>query len=1720
MSAESLAELLAARIATLEESSDKIGLARAHVELAIAYEAISGDDARAVTQAELALAVDPSFAAAHNLLRSRQHGRAHVASMLQHLDRELAAATQDVARVELLVLRARLVGSESAPEAIDAWDRALAIAPQHAAALRGLEGELEARAEKNGAPPAALEAYAEHLARMADAYASDAKLAAWLHVERARILEHGLKKIDAARAALERALELDGTVGPVRDASVRFVAAHDDPSALASLLEEEALLEKSPARAARLELDAACLAAFRLGDDARAMILLERAAARAPTTPAVDRRVLQELLRLHEASGDTNAIMRVRRARLEFVTDPSALAQEHRALASLAEKAGTLDAAITHVQTAIAAASSAAQSEADGTLLEHLDRLLEAAGRQEQRMALWVTEAARNGDAQKRARALLRASQIADKLGRSADSVRHLRAAWIANPGDVEVLDALSRALSAPPTDKLEGDTRSLLELYVQAAERARDAARRVAYLEKAALLWEEVLGDASRALKIYEEILQIEPDRRGAILGMARCAERLGDDAALSRALLAEAKLAEDGADVLSLKSRAASALAKIDPTRALAIVDEVIAQDQDHAAARALETRLHEEAGRWEKVASSMRARIDAAARRGAPKADVVGMWLALAQVQRDRLRAPNDALASLKSARLADRAHPVPPEEIARLLESSGDHAAYRDALAQLGDSAESPQERAHYLVRAAEVEEYKLHDDVRAAATYARALVGDAEDELAADRLGRVLARAASKEKGTTAFGELFTHTLKRAERAGATDAGRAFAFAAASLLASQRHDLPRAVQLLESIVKDDPSHVPALRMLESIARAQNDLPGLAQSLSRQGDALRDVRARVGALWSLAALEEWKLPAADPGPTYVRILELDATDPGALEAIFRRDLPLARRNEARARKSVLAALRALVAIASDDGTRLAQQLRLALMLEESAAHVADGTQLIREAHERYRAALAIDRLSVTAATGLARLSARVRDAEGALAASLSLADIAAQPAVRARYLLEAAELLLGTSTAGWPKDDRLGSIPERRSRAGALLQRAVEADADSIVAAGRLSTIWSEDGHAERLVDVFRTALKSATEPEAIVMLGSEIARVARDELKDLPTAIEAMQRVRSAVPDHIPSLLTLSELCIAQRAWAEAVDALEAVVATSHEPGPRLTALFALASVYERVLDRKADAERALRSALSIEPLNPRALRALLRHLAQGKADTRQEQASILEQLADVETDPIQKCELLAELSTLRARLGDAAGAERALVAAVASSPGNAKMFARLAGAFKTPQGTIDNHKYAAALERVIATGQRVGSTSASWYATLGQIEVEGLLRVREGIPHLVQAVTLDPSLHETRFELASAYAKAQAHQDAARTVLAMLSPDPRPLLSIADPAAALSLLEQSLNSERRNEEALAVSELRAVAGDLDDGRYAWLRNRRPRPPETPQPTLDRSTLVTHVLPQEGRHVLLEVAAAIYGVEAKMLRSDIGELGISSRDRVSSRSGHPTRALLDRLMKMLGISDIELVIAPSVPRTRVLTQDVPWVVVPPSLTELPEMAQLASMGRALARVAYGVPWLEELPGPHIEALLVAAARSVVPTYARDLDLQTEPLIAQYEGPVAKALARRQRKLIEELATHLTAPQGRPMIVTQFVAALARGELRTAYLLTGDLLATIDDVRGADAVLLRATEQPGRAALAAVLEHPYAGDAARFAVTAEAAALKRRMNTNWA
>jgi len=217
-----------------------------------------------------------------------------------------------------------------------------------------------------------------------------------------------------------------------------------------------------------------------------------------------------------------------------------------------------------------------------------------------------------------------------------------------------------------------------------------------------------------------------------------------------------------------------------------------------------------------------------------------------------------------------------------------------------------------------------------------------------------------------------------------------------------------------------------------------------------------------------------------------------------------------------------------------------------------------------------------------------------------------------------------------------------------------------------------------------------------------------------------------------------------------------------------------------------------------------------------------------------------------------------------------------------------------------------------------------------------------------------------------------------------------------------------------------------------------------------------------------------------------------------------------------------LAKALGITaDVELVVSPSLTRTRLLTQDALWLAVPKSLTELPEPTQMASLGRALARVALSVPWLEELPPPHSEALLVAAARTAVPSFASDeVDVLSQKLVGQYEPNLVKELSRKQEQALEKLAPSLSGPNARLTPIDVLIGALASAELRIAYLLTGDVLATVDELRGVDPPFLRATETPGRGAVVSVLDHPFAGDVVRYALTGEATALRRRVGSTWA
>lgn len=1593
----------ASTLALLEKSKTP----RANIELAILAE-LSGDTKAAIAYAKGA-ADEP---AAHWLLRRLEHSRANAKALMVHVDAELAASG-DAGRADLHAERARLLEAAGQPSK-EEWERALAIRADHPAALEGLERTLDG------------DALAVHLARMAELWVAEPKLAAWLHVERARLLPEG-----DAKDALRRALELDPGLGPVRSACVRHAIVRRDWPALVTLLDAEAQLETDIPRAARLELDAACICRRRLADPTRAAQLLTRAAARSPTSPLVDRRVWDELVEIHEDLQRWQEARTARRWRAKLLSERQRV-RELSIMAALAERAGEPEKALADLEQA-----HAIEPENERTT-EALDRLLSATpDRQE---AFWSKEGARAGSAGAHAKA----SDIALARGNVKEAIAHMRAAVASAPEDPDLQQRLAVLLSGTAIESTVVEVRARAAVYARAADAEKDPQRRAAWLERMAVLIEEASTDRELAAHAWENVLRIDPKRRSAILGL----QRSGDPAARVRALLEETKLVEKD-DALRLKLLAA---ATIDDDRALDLLGEILKEKPDCDAAHTHVVRLHERAGRWKQADSALATRIEHT--RDPHRA--VSLWLARADIQKIHLGDKKAALASLRAARKIDpRAH---ADEIAALAGEKGDAQTFVESLLALAAETEEAEEKARLYSRAAEMSELAIGDDTKAAEGYEKALEALPNDPWIANRLANVLARTPKKK--TRAL-------LPSLEEA---------------IVLLRAGDADGALEMVESIAA--PS-LAALRVIEAIARKKKAAPLLANALEGRASSVTADGPVLGALWSEAALVEWQLPETNSTEVYERILAKAPGDRGALDALLRRAL-LSGDSRAAVR-----ALDGLLEHAADDGTKLAMHLALATLLEDSGENA--------DALVHYRLALRLDKQSPSAAFGTARTADAMNHTDAKIDAAVARAELSDDPGTRAALLVQGSSLLLQ------------GQDPAKRARAATLLEQALDADPMSMPAAGTLVALL-QDKERDRLIAVLRRALDRADRPDAIVLLGEELARIARTDPATLPLAVTALERVRDAAPTHVPGLLALAEVHAAQNAWAEAAKAFESVVERAGDAGSKKRALLALAEMYERALERPADAVGALRSAADLDPNDATVLRGLIERL-RPSADAKAEIADRLARLATIETTADAKSVAWLELADLRAAQGDRPAAENALAMALAENPTHA-ILARVATFCGTPPAGPADH--ARILSAAAARGAEIAKPDGAVLAALAELEIDALGKANEGVNHARTALGLSPGSHGARGALARGLARVGQHADAVLVALPMFDHGAASLLALPNPDALLDVLESSLHASRREQESIVVRELRAMGGGVNDATVIGLRARRlPEGVDGGPPVLDRATLVDHVVPGEARTLFLEVAIAIAGAETRLFPTELESVGTSLRGNVPH--GHPLRVLFQRAVESLGIEGAELVVSDSVVYPRTAHTSVPVVIAPAGLANAPEPVQMAALVRALVRAVLGVPWIDRASSAHVRAALIAAARIVAPHFA---DEASEELAAELAKPMNKAISRKNKKALSMLESELHgAPAPSQAEVDALVQSIGQTELRAAFVLTGDLLATLDDLRASDGVYARATQNRSAAALAATLRHPLASGLVPFALSESCTKLRRSAGTIW-
>lgn len=1618
---------------------DPLGAARTSLELGL-LEFYAGDGVKAAkTCFEQACSLVPGQPAFLEQRRRLLEGRAE---LLSALDEELKSTTSDTRRADLLTDRARLCAEMNrAHDVRTAFRDALRLVPQHGAALRGLLTALEDEVSSSGNKNTAVE-LETHLALLASLYHpenadGDPRLAAWLLVERAALLDTKLGQPEQALASLRRAVSLQPLPGAVRDALSRFLISHKYEQGYCETLVEEAEFETDEERSSRLLYIAARVRCERLRQPSESIPLLKMALLRSSSNRALRRKILQELRRLYEEAGQLPDAINVQSELIEFAEDSRAKASEHTHLFELLHTHGRKEDAIQQARLA------ASLCPEDTTLRAKLDDALAAREEHRERVELWTQISLGSYPLELRLQALLKAADIEKSRGRSAEAISLLRTAWSLSPGDPTTFDALSALLVPPPRDASDArGVRERLELYQEAVRTTTDLQRKIALHEKIASIWEDELFHPARAVDEFSKILALEPQRRTAILALQRNAVRAGNDSALVKALCLEVNATTDPNLQRRLLLRAVEITRDRleDIAAASSLLTQAEALDPSHPEvlrARATHARL---TARFDDARKALLALLSKT-----PKPEAFSLWIEIASLDEYLRKNLRDAVASYRQAARISPEHPDPPREIQRLLYRLGDLKTLADVFLEMASVCRLPDQQMRLLLDAAELQEIALNDDDAALRSLQRTLTLSCPlDPACNEAMERIFLR-----KSNVGLADLYRRWL--AESLSLPTRQRLRIALALLLQDTQRTE---AIQVLQQALSESRDLLPALRLLRALQRRSKMVPPQIPTLQAEADTCRSGLARHGTLWEIASLEE-HLGEANTLTILEKILHESPDDSSALDGILRISSVIQARGES-APAATRQALQGRRKLLSNSYEIVSFFLTEALLLESSAPE-----ETRSEALSCYRSALSLYPESLLAAFRLSRLASEVTDQEAMVLAETSLGSLVEDPIEQARHLVLAANLLRGQY---------------KQQPAIDLYEQALAKDPDNHSAASSLVTLLTQD--PARLIRALTLALDHARDSAQILSLGSDIGRTILANLSSElqpSVGISAVLRALTQAPESSSLLMMLARLRMAARLWPEARESLLRILSTTGEQEALIAAYFELISLYRGPLKDNEKALASLRALLALDNTNLHALEEL-RRLG---ADTGNLPLVIeaLSSLAANSPEPENRVKYDLLLAEIQQSTGNIQGQVHALCDAILVAGPDPHPWDTLARLFRTTtKEGASNYADALTMLLRIAEERRI-AILPYWLSTLGMLEATVLLRYEDALQHLHQAVALPGATSEEIALLGQGLEISDHNTEAIRTLRHLLA-EGDGLTSLNNPGIVLTSLEAALAKEGRTEELLPIQEIRACLGGMPDDWMNALRARRiPAsflvPNSITGPELQRLLLPT------ARSPMMQVAQIVSPIAAKALGFSLSALGLSSRERISPRDGHPTRILAERIARTLGVESFELYLAAAwTSPPRAYPGDPPALVLPSTFADFHELEQATILGRLLFRVTVGLPFLDEFSPELIDGFLISALHATDPTILSMISGAREQTAQPYLVPMQKAIGRRQRKQIEEVI---------PSIPTNFeahsfISALRRSELRIAYLLTGSLLSCIDTLRRTGEVTEPLLHQP--------------------------------------
>lgn len=1253
-------------------------------------------------------------------------------------------------------------------------------------------------------------------------------------------------------------------------------------------------------------------------------------------------------------------------------------------------------------------------------------------------------EAQATHDPARRAVAHARAAEILEQAGRRVEAINHHERALALDPELASSFRALLRLYAAT------SEHHKLVELYQRALDSV-DRARRIEYLFEIGDLYRGPLNDPESAEVAYRRILEIDPKHLGAVRALQAAAEQGGRWRKLVEALQLEAKMVTERADIVALHYRAGAVLEDHLDARseAVAAFKRVLELDPRHKQTLASLGRIHHANGHWVDLVAVYGRELDVC-----EPDSKVALLHKMGEVHSRFLADPIKAAACYQQALELDPRHTPSYHALAQIFSDRGEWSELVALIEREQKDARDPKSEAVAAFRAGEIYEEHLDDAAKAEAAYARATELRVDDDAAAEALARVRTHL---ERWKAAAEDLEA----RANRSRDPDRIVALRLRAAEVWFDHVSAIDRAIACYEAVLAQVPDHVGALLGLEPLYRQAKRWGDLAEIYARQVQVLGDAGAKAAALTERArVMEEHGLGSSEElFECFSKILALRPADRGVLEGLER----LALRSQD---PKVLAGVDARLADAATD-----PELKAAHLTRRAEAMETSGQP---QALDVYRTALRLDPDNLGAVRGLSRIAELIQHGPALVESAQAQARLARDPAEAANHWTRAGVVQLDQL------DDREAAVR--------AFEEALGLWPDHEEAAAKLIDVLSRDGSFEVLAERLSRAAGEAKTPERQHALWVEVSRLYARELGNLGAALSALRKLVEAQPNNGSAHHELGSLLHSDRRFEEAIDELTASLENDPNDEVARSAHTLLASCHEALGDN-GRAHRHYEMALELSPEDHELLQRVVNlQMADGAYDRAVPTATRLVQVA---RNDAERCRSLVLLARAKRKTDALEEAITHLADAVVLEGPRGRAHAELRRMATEP----DHWKvYVDALGAAIRRGTPSTELAPTLYLEIASVQRERLEDPAAAMKTLADALRACDSSPTIRFALAKALREAGRNEDAVEQFQYLLMDE----VDRAEAWRGLSETYGALGMERHQGMALAAV---AVLDAAEPADTPILRTWNPHTNMLGAGVLREDAFSELIVAREQQAPVAQLIAAVAEGLTRLRPADLSHHGVSARDKISTRSEHPFRALVDRLALSFGIEEFDLYVHHVLDRPAIVENTPrPSLILPNWMGELPRAGQVFMVSHAMHLLARGLYPIALLAPRELEVVLTASARNVMPSYPAPG--MTADTLDEHLRLILRGLPRRRKRAFEAAAENYA--RFRPLDMNTTVQWMQQTARRVALIIADDL--------GASLSTLARMEGYSSAELA---RHPVVSDLMRVWISKPAMTVRQRL-----